>query len=392
VARRGTDHDLTFNGDDRAELAARIKRLRQMRRLSQVELANLAGVSAAAVSQLEQGRLEPPDGVVKALADAFQVTSSFLTATLGLAPPSRPWLRAYADASKKEADARIAASAIAAEYVHRLHLQVLPDRLPSPVMDADDDEQIEEVADAARHLASIDSGAVVPNAVRAAERLGCIVLPAETELGRHVGMSLRCNHLPIVWLAKSGIPGDRQRFTIAHELGHLILHADRPAPASSEEASRLERQANRFAAAFLTPGDAVIETLQDNGGRVTLQALTYVKATWGVSIKSLVGRYHSLGIIDDDHARSLYKQISARRWTKTEPVDVPNERAQWFAGTLARAAGTGRNAIAAATLLANQIGGNAEDLHSFAEWDGTEDAEVIDIAARTRTAGQGRNV
>jgi Zn-dependent peptidase ImmA (M78 family) len=74
----------------------------------------------------------------------------------------------------------------------------------------------------------------------------------------------------------------------------------------------------------------LIETLHQFGGRVTLRTLAEVKAVWGIAIKALVGRFEALGEIDADHARSLYKQISARRWSKNEPVDVPTESAQWF--------------------------------------------------------------
>jgi len=354
-----------------------------MRGLHQAELAELAGTTQTTISHFEQGRIEPTEELISGLASSFGVTASFLTSRFDLEPPTRPWLRAYADASKREADARTAFAVIATEYIHRLQLDTRPDNLPGAPVDAEDDEQIEDIADEARQIAGLEPGAVVPNAVRAAERLGCIVLPAESELGRHVGMSLRSNALPVICVANAGIPGDRQRFTVCHELGHLILHGALRPPGTSDESSRMERQANRFAAAFLTPGDALIETLEDNGGRVTLQALSKVKAVWGVAIKSLVGRYRSLGVIDDDQARSLYKQISARRWTKVEPVDVPNESAQWFAGSMTRRVGI-KDLRTAAAVLAERIGGNVDDLMAFADWSGPADAEVVDLASRRR--------
>lgn len=368
-----------FHGSD---VGLVVKRLRNVAGWSQVELADKAGTNATMISNIERGRAEPTDELLASLATSLRVDPTFLTSAT-VEPATEPRLRAYADASAKEVDSRVAFAETAADYIRRLDLQVIADQLPTGPDDPEDDEELEEVASITRVAAGIEEGAVVRNAVRAAERLGCIVLPLHSEMGRHLGMSVRCDGLPLACIAKVGIPGDRQRFTIAHELGHLVLHGTVPPPRTSEEASRLERQANRFAASFLTPGDAVCETLDEMGGRVTLGALQQVKSVWGVSIKMLVGRYRSLGRIDDDQARSLYKQISARRWSTDEPVEVPNEHAQWFAGVLPRSA-PAPDLATAATVLASRIGGNAQLLASFADWTEPGPADVADLATWRR--------
>jgi Zn-dependent peptidase ImmA (M78 family) len=314
------------------------------------------------------------------IAGALGYSAEFLTAELSLVPTTRPWLRAYADASKREADARTAATTIAAEYVRLLHLKPLPDLIPRFSGDPENEDDIEEAAAELRLAAQIETDSVVSNAIRAAERLGCVVLPLESELGRHMGMSVRSDHIPIMCVAKGGrVPGDRQRFTVAHELGHLMLHGEASPPRDANESSRMERHANRFAAAFLGPGDALIDTLQSVGGKVTLQALMHVKSVWGVAIKALVGRFQVLGVIDADHARSLYKQISARRWTAAEPVEVPPESAQWLERTLLRKAETNDLAFASYQ-LASPIGGNPSDLYEFANWTEAPDAQIVYLA------------
>lgn len=152
----------------------------------------------------------------------------------------------------------------------------------------------------------------------------------ENALGKHLGMSTRADETPIIRVSRSNakVPGDRQRFTVAHELGHILLHATCPPPESSEQAKIIEKQAHRFAAAFLLPGDPFLDDLNGvNGGRVTLSTLVALKERWGVAIKAMVVRLQQLGRIDADQARSLYKQISARGWNTGEPVYVGNERA-----------------------------------------------------------------
>lgn len=362
-----------------------MRRLRLLRRWDQSHLAERSGLSTTAISQLENGRVAATDVQVDALAAAFGCTAQFLTLDLGLIPTTRPWLRAYADASRREADARGAAATMAVEYIRRLGMRPLPDVLPLFDGELDDDEALDEHALVVRDAAEIAQDSVVTNAIRAAERLGCVVLPLESELGRHLGMSVRADGLPVACVASRGVPGDRQRFTIAHELGHLTLHWNVPPPRNAEEASTMERQAHRFAGAFLAPTEPLLETLHQHGGRVTLNTLAELKAIWGIAIKALVMRLRGLEMINPDHARSLYKQISARRWNKEEPVHVEVEQAQWFARSVLRAAGSA-DLPAATKALAATVGGRWQDLYAFVDWHDRPEADVVDFAQRRRRA------
>lgn len=121
-------------------------------------------------------------------------------------------------------------------------------------------------------------------------------------------------------------PGDRQRFTVAHDLGHLCLHSEMEAPRASKESRAIESQAHRLAAAFLTPADAVIESLSSMGGKVTLRTLEDLKVEWGFAIKAFVTRLKHLGVIEDGKATYLFRQISSRGWNNNEPVHVANEQ------------------------------------------------------------------
>ncbi len=378
--------DRTFHVSD--EVQARLKRIRLVRRWTVAECAGRASMSAATLSSIESGKAVPSEDQLLGLASALGYERAFLSAKRDLGPTSRPWLRAYADASKREADARTALASLAVEYIRALNFKPLPDLLGPLRGDLDDAECIEEAAAEVRQLAGIESDGVVLNAIRAGERLGCLVLPLESEMGRHLGMSVRSDGLPVLCVAKAGIPGDRQRFTVAHEIGHLALHGDAAPPRDAAESSAMERQANQFAAAFLGPGDALVSTLEEvSGGRVTLTALAGVKAVWGISIKGLVGRFKSLGVISATQAESLYKQISARRWTKVEPVEVRTEAAQWFQRSLTLDVGTDDVGQACRAASA-RIGANASDLVSFVDWSDTN-AEVVTLSARRSRVKQG---
>lgn len=374
---------------DAQQAGARVRQLRIASGLDQTQLAERVGVMQGAISRVENGLKLPTEALVDALASALDCTPTFLSSSVAAVPPTRPWLRAYADAPKRDLDQQLAQCAIAVETVDRLALRALPDAIP--VFDrADllDDEEIELFALEVREAAGIPTGAVVGNTTRAAERLGCIVLPMSGELGRHLGLSTVADLQPVICVSRPAIdpnrhvPGDRQRHTVAHELGHLSLHRDLPPPATPEDARQIERQAHRFAGAFLIPGDALTEELDDVGGRVTLNVLAAIKERWGVAIKALVVRCRQLGFIEDDHARSLYKQISSRGWNKDEPVHVGNERAVWLSKALERAMRPAPDAIAAAS---ETSGLGRSYFENWTTWDPVDvgpDAEVIDLPSR----------
>ncbi|MFC5289156.1 ImmA/IrrE family metallo-endopeptidase [Actinokineospora guangxiensis] len=353
-----------------ALVGQRVRRLRRVLGLGQEDFATKVGIAAGSVSKLENGRMHPTEDLVAAIADVLGCTPRFLESTADLAPTTRPWLRAYADAPKRAVDQVVDECTTAMEAIVGLGLKLLPDTLPLYTGDLDDTAAIEEFAVDVRVAAGFAEGDVVGNSVRAAERLGCVVLPMADELGRHLGLSLRANQTGMIsigrWTAEgTPVPGDRQRWTVAHEIGHLALHSALGTPTTAEEAGRYEKQANAFAGAFLAPGDAMLDELDRLGGRVTLRTLARIKEQWGVSIKALVTRFRSMGVIDAEHARSLFKQISARGWNKGEPVSVGTERAIWLTRAVEAAHRDAPDAVAAA---ARAVGLDRAHLDRWTDW------------------------
>lgn len=371
----------------------RVRVLRLARGLSQTDLARAltSGASDAngLVSKVENGRQPVDEQLVAAMAAALGCTHEFLLRGAPDALVTRPWLRAYADAPAKTVESTSCDNMLVAEAVSLLQLKVVPDGIPLFDGDAHDDDEIERFAQHVRAAAGIADGAVVGNAMRAADRLGCVVLPLKSELGRHLGMSQRIDGVPFVRVARpgggeTGVPGDRQRFTVAHEIGHLGLHTGLPAPETAEQTRLLERQAHRFASAFLAPADALIEDWESRGGRVTLSALAELKATWGVAIKSLVVRFQQLGMISGDQATSLYKQISKRAWNKAEPIHTTNEQPVWLTRALERRVGAVGPDVR--PLAAGLLGLHVDQVVGWLDWSPVRSGEVL----RFPTAREGR--
>lgn len=367
---------------------SRVQRLRVARGFTQAELADHLGQPASALSRVLSGHAPLDSTDADRLAAVLECNVGLLSKPVPDALHTRPWLRAYADAPKKAVEQYVADALLAFESFVTLGLRRVPERLPAFSGDLNDDTAIDEFAAEVRVAADVPPADCVPNVTRAAERLGCIVLPMDSELGRHLGMSLFVDGTPIIRVGRpssgGGIPGDRQRFTVAHELGHLTLHAQSPPPDNADEAREIEKQAHRFAGALLLPGDSFLADLDASGGRVTLATLSKLKRRWGVAIKAMVVRLQQLHRIDADHARSLYKQISARGWNKQEPEEVGNERAVWLQKAISHRFSDNNAAVAQ---LVNRTGLHHTYFDSWTNWVSAPDATIIPFNARSGRHG-----
>lgn len=106
----------------------------------------------------------------------------------------------------------------------------------------------------------------------------------------------------------------RQRYDVAHELGHLVMHGD------AEPGGRVvEEQANRFASELLTPSEEIRGHLPVAMSRSTWVALGKLKEQWGISMQALLFRARRLGRLSDVSYRNAMVTVSARGWRRDEP-------------------------------------------------------------------------
>lgn len=87
---------------------------------------------------------------------------------------------------------------------------------------------------------------------------------------------------------------ERKIFTIAHELGHLILHRNSFDGEVSEENEIEEKQANDFAAELLMPEKAFEKQWELHSGISWVEAVLQIKQYFRVSYKTVLSRLNSL--------------------------------------------------------------------------------------------------
>lgn len=151
----------------------------------------------------------------------------------------------------------------------------------------------------------------IPNLVESLERNGIIVYFINTSNDKFDGYTLFTNNVQPVIFINGSIPNDRKRFTLAHELGHLVLHirTDR------EDLSRdVENEANMFASEFLMPEIDIRNDLS----YITLTKAAQLKDYWMTSKSSIIRRARDLGFIDQNKYTYFNIELSRRGERKIE--------------------------------------------------------------------------
>jgi Zn-dependent peptidase ImmA (M78 family)/DNA-binding XRE family transcriptional regulator len=109
---------------------------------------------------------------------------------------------------------------------------------------------------------------------------------------------------------------DRKRFTIAHELGHLIMHISGNFPIPDYR--DLEDEANRFASEFLMPEEFIRPSLMN----LKLSYLSELKRYWLTSMASIIRRAITLKCIDSEKYKYMNIELSRKGYKKDEPGEV----------------------------------------------------------------------
>lgn len=306
--------------------AALLLLARQYREMSQTDVARSAGLTQGHYSKIENGLTPegPSPENVERIAGALSFPSSFFYQTDGLTglPLSvHPFNR------KKTTVRERALKRIHAELNIRLiHLRRfmravdLSPELPLPSIDVDEGGGPKEIARAIRRAWSIPDGPI-PNLVDCCERAGILVVWCELENGVD-GVTMTVRDLPPCVFLNKNSPPDRMRFSLAHELGHIIMH--------TVPTDTIEDEANSFASEFLVPAKQFRRAAI--GQRITLEWLARQKAFWKVSMAFLLYNAGALDVLTRHQSEYLWKKISALGWRTREPedTDFPYERPTVF--------------------------------------------------------------
>jgi len=292
---------------------------RESRGLSQKELADRLRTTQGRVSKVESGLLAVPDELLDDLSRVLGYPQNFFFQGDPLMGVGMAELfhRKKQDVPKKTLDRIYAEIEIRTRHMDAL-LRAMD--IPCALQHIDVEDYggaPEEVARLVRATWHIPRGPIM-DLTHTVEDVGVIVLPFDFGT-RHVdAISRWVRSLPPLVFANDTAPKDRFRWSLAHEIGHLVMHST-PTP-------DIEEQADRFAAELLMPEREIRPDLRN----LTLPRLAQLKQYWRVSMNALLKRAQDLGAITENQGRYLWAQMAKAGYRTREPVelDVAGERAQ----------------------------------------------------------------
>ncbi|HEU4326653.1 MAG TPA: XRE family transcriptional regulator [Roseiflexaceae bacterium] len=321
-------------------ISQQLRQLRLARGLSLEALARQMGdiVTRQALSKYEQGKAQPTPVVLQRLAAALGVKA----ADLYREPGFQIQFIAYRKRSRlSQRDQAQVQSLVAEAIQQRVRLQQTlglgqAQDIPVQSLPVATPEQAERAAEDLRARWALGLDPIGHLTAVLEERHVHVVGLAAHDLFDGVAAVVRDADggvLAATVVTRQGAPGERQRLSLAHELGHLVLEVD--------PALDAEKAAFRFGAAFLAPADTLRREAGERRAQIGEEELLLLKQRFGMSMQALLLRLRDLGVISEGYCRQWFIDLRQRGWATREPGELPAEQAEWLRRHVLRASAEG---------------------------------------------------
>ena len=295
----------------------RLALARHLAGMRKSELANNIDRSPSAVTAWEAGAKQPTAANIAELAIGLKVDPWFFAVrgedvtTINVAPH----FRSLRSTSQVLRDQALAYGQIAVDVASAIevHAEFPTPQVPEFHVEPGDIVGPDSAARHVREAWDLDPGPA-GHQVRLLETHGVLVVFSPPGAAAIDAYSFAAADRPTVVLNPIKKDYYRQRFDVAHELGHLVMHGE------AEPGSKaIEDQAHRFASEFLMPAEEVHDLLPTAMGRSAWTTLFRLKEHWGVSVSALLFRARQLGRLSDVSYRNAMIRMSQQGWRRDEP-------------------------------------------------------------------------
>lgn len=296
----------------------RLREGREARGFTVQSLAERLGVSRQAVAQYEVGQSQPSAETLANIIEILNQPPAFFTTARTRARENTGTIfwRSLKRMKKHERDRIARRLDWVQDIVSYLEdfIELPPVHLPAPDFEVTDEDAIEQVADLVRKIWGLGRGPI-PDMVGLLEANGIVVVREQVHSDDMDAISRWQCGRPVILLSANKGSAARSRFDAAHELGHMVLHSD--VEVDSRNLAKVEAEANRFAGAFLLPADSFSQEVTSS----SIDHFSSLKRRWKVAIAAMIFRCKDMGIFSNNQVQYLWRQRSARRWVKWEPLD-----------------------------------------------------------------------
>lgn len=304
-----------------------LKRIRLLKNLSLKEAGDLMNMTATAISKYEKGEILPDSKKLIDFANAYNVKSIELLKVYNV-----PKMKFTSFRKKKRLtgqNLKLLEELIQDEVAKYLEIiemnNINTNNIKIKKYSCNSIDDAEKAANDFRNYIKISNKQPISDLINILENLGIIIIQIKNPDNRFDdfdGLSEIVDNIPVIVLLDGIKDGARQRFTIAHELGHLVLNIN------NDEINE-EKLCNRFASALLMPKEAIINEFGYSRGNINFFELTAFKNEFKVSYAAIVYRLKDLNIISE----YLYKKLSiflSQQIGKSDPKPIQPEISYQF--------------------------------------------------------------
>lgn len=297
---------------------------REARALTQSDLSLATKIAQGTLSKYETGFLEPPEEIIQLIASTLSFPLSFFY------EDDKPYgFPPYHYRKRKKLSAKALGRIVAEMNIRRMHVKKMSisfsweSRGNIPEIDRDDYHgksnkplNPEEVARSLREMWMLPRGPIQSMAALL-EYNGAIIVPCDFGTDLLDAMSQRIDGIPILIFANINSPSDRLRMTLAHELGHMVLHTT-----TLHDDDIMEEEADEFAGAFLLPADEIKPQLRRG---LDLRHLANMKLYWKVSMAAIAMRADRLNLVTPHQKKTFWMEMGRLGYRRREPNEPPRE-------------------------------------------------------------------
>ena len=301
---------------------SRITFARELRGLTKKQLAENIKKTSSSISQIERGLMRPDLETFVSISFALQVPMSFfiekqfVRKPIDLASCHFRSLRSTPQSLRRQSARKGDLCMDLIEILESKGVVFPEEKVTGFSASADSNDQIEQAASDLRRHWKLGYGPI-PDIIRLVESRGITVLPLPDACSKVDAYSTWRGRRPCMFLSFMKT-ASRVRFDVGHELGHLVLHED-----TSTGETKTEREADRFAGAFLAPRESFYEECPR---RWSFEAFRQLKFRWKMSIAALLYRAKDLGCISISTHRRAMIQLSQRNMRKNEGSEWDMEK------------------------------------------------------------------
>lgn len=266
------------------------------------------------LSKYERGGSYPKPTMLLALAKALGVDSRFFLEDHGVRVEWLAFRKATTLSAKSQERIKGVAESLIGAFLS-LQTSLEPDRV-AKALPREKVRTFDEAEDAATKLRKLWrlGESPIESVALAIEDNGGVVVEIDGDGDLFDGLSGRANNSAPVIVISAALSDDRRRFSLAHELAHLVMDV------GSIEEQQEEKLAHRFAAAFIVPATTARRELGERRRHLDLRELAALKQKHGLSMQAWIYRAADLGIIEEAHLRTLFAEMTRLGWRRTEPV------------------------------------------------------------------------